>query len=739
MAFLISSRVERSLNKTQKTPGIAIVFDGIEQIFTSVPVLSYYTLDSGYFFDSGLTFDSFTTLENQLDVLSLTGGASSTTTKIDYKIDPDLGIGESITSMKISLINDKKNSVVGVLQSYELLGRKVRVRMVPDVSSAIYPIDYFTIFRGIVDEISYEQGTLRLSFSHPDQKKRQTIFIEHTTELTSNINNSVTSIGVVDADGFLKNITGPNGFEDAAFTGYVRIDDEIIYFDPSTTTSTTLNGCIRGSLSTSAVGHDEGTEVKSYYVLEGNAMDLALKIMLSGWNDYFIEDVTVASILASNQIQFEDKYLEDEIGITVGDFVTITGAVNGANNETLAEITSIDFDEADYKTTLTVSGVTFVNESTANIKAAFRSKYDTLPSGLRMSPDEVDVLAHQNLRDQFLFSADMRFYIKTDIENAKDFINEEIYKPLAAFSLPKNSRSSVGYTIPPLPDQQLKTLTSDNVKDPVKIKHFRQIGRNFYNSILAKYNEDQLEDEFNSGYFATDAESRTRIPVGNKVFTIESKGLRSQSLISNAANRRFYRYKFAASQIQNIKTTFGYGFNIDIGDNVYVDSESLLIYDVNNGNTNFGTRLFQVIQKSLDLRTGDITFSLLDTNFTNNARYGYISPASYLTTVTDDKTFTLTESFGATEEFSKWSNFIGATINVRTTDYTVSATGILKSVGTDNVIVLENNLSVTPSAGMLMEFSSYDSQSLDNVKLLYTHITNGSAAFGDGGNPYYMI
>lgn len=477
MAFEITSRVERSLNKIQKTPAIAIVFDGIDEIFSSVALKDFYRLDDGWVLDEGAYLDRLVAFNGQQTVISMTKGSGSTTTKIDYKIDPDLGIGESITSMKASFINDKKNSVVGILDTYELLGRKVRVRMVPDVNSARYPQDYFTIFRGIVDEISYEQGVLNLSFSHPDQKKRQTIFVEVTTETTASINNSTTTIPVIDASELLRNITGPDGTEDATFTGYVRIEDEIIYFDPSTTTDTSLNDCVRGALDTSAVEHDEGTEVKSYYVLEGNAMDLALKIMLSGWNDYFVEDVAVTEITSANELIFDGIDVQDEYGLTVGDFVTTSGAVNGANNDTLLEITAIDFDEDSYTSTITITGATFVNEETANIKAAFRSKYDTLPNGLRMSPDEVDVRAHEDLKSDFLFSADMLIYLKSEIENAKEFINEEIYKPLAAYSLPKNARASVGYTIPPLPDELLKTLTSDNVKMPEKLKHFRMIGR----------------------------------------------------------------------------------------------------------------------------------------------------------------------------------------------------------------------------------------------------------------------
>jgi hypothetical protein len=469
-------------------------------------------------------------------------------------------------------------------------------------------------------------------------------------------------------------------------------------------------------------------------------MDLALKIMLSGWEGPFVEDVEIDSITADNELVFLDRNLVDEYGLTAGDYITTTGASNGSNNVTLKVINEVNYDETVNSTTLTISGVTFVAEDPTSAVVDFRSRYDTLPSGLKMSPDEVDVTEHERLKSIFLTSVEYEFYLKGTIENGKDFLNSEVYQPIAAFSVPKNTKSSVGYTVPPLPDEELITIDSSKVKNPEKIKHMRQIGRNFYNAILYKYKEDVREEEFNAGYFLTSAESVARIPIGNKTFTIESKGLRAENVVTTAAERRLFRYKFAASQIQNLKTTFGDGFSIDIGDNIYVDSASLLIPDINNGSTNFGTRLFQVIQKALDLKTGDVSLTLLDTNFSGDARYGYISPASEISAVTDDKTFTIQTSYSAPEaEYLKWSRFTGAVIQVRNDDFSVTATGVLKTIGTDNVIRLVENLSVTPSAGMMMEFADYDAQTSDNIKLLYTHITNGSADFADGGSPYYMI
>lgn len=734
----LPDRVSKTLTRVQKTPAIAVIFDGIDEVFTSAPVYYYHRFDDNELFDDGFNFDSYTEYSDQIKALSFKAGSSSTTTKIDLKIDPDLGIGDAITSMKIALINDSRNTILNYFQNNEFLGKKVRVKMVPDANSTLFPQDYITIFRGIVDEVQYEAGAFQFSLSHPDQKKRQTIFVEHSTELDGAIDNSQTTITVLNAAGFYVPITGPNGSEDSSFVQYIRIEDEVISF--MGVSGNDLTGCVRGALDTSAVSHDDETEVTSFYVLTGNCMELALKLMLSGWEGPFVEDVEITNITSANELVFFDRNLIDEYGLTAGDYITTTGASNGANNVALKVISAVDYDIDLHRTTLTITGVSFVDEDATSGVVAFRSRYDTLPSGMRMSPDEVDVDEHERLRDVYLSSAEYTFYLKETIENGKEFISQEIYQPIACFNVPRNTRASVGYTIPPLPDQELTTIDVSKVKEVQKIKHIRQLGRNFYNSVLYKYNEDVREAEFNSGYFLTDGESYSRIPIGVKTFTIESKGLRLANIVTSAADRRLFRYKFAASQVQNLKTTFGDGFAIDIGDIVLIDSTGLMIPDINAGTADFGTRLFQVIMKSLDLKSGDVTFTFLDTNFSNNNRYGYISPASYISAVTDDKTFTIQTSFGATEaEYLKWSRFSGAVIQVRNSAYTITATGVLDTIGTDNVITLENDLAVTPSAGMLMEFADYDDQTSDTIKLLYTHITNGSADFGDGGAPYYMI
>lgn len=86
-------------------------------------------------------------------------------------------------------------------------------------------------------------------------------------------------------------MTGPDGTKDAAYETYIKVDDEIMKFTGISGSS--LTGAVRGSLGTTAATHSSGAAVKTFYRLTGNSIDLALKVMLSGWGTFFKTGVAV--------------------------------------------------------------------------------------------------------------------------------------------------------------------------------------------------------------------------------------------------------------------------------------------------------------------------------------------------------------------------------------------------------------------------------------------------------------
>ena len=428
----------------------------------------------------------------------------------------------------------------------------------------------------------------------------------------------------------------------------------------------------------------------------------------------------------------------------VGDYVSTTGSANpGSNDITLQQITGIAETELGY-TYILVDGVTFVEENDTAATVSFRSQYDTLGEGLGMVPDEVDIDQHQDLKAFFLQNQDYEFYLRDTI-NGRDFINTQIYRPAAAFAIPRKARASVGIHQGPLPSVQIKTLDISNVLNPSQLKVARTTNRNFYNVFVHKWEELPLEEKTIRRRIAISTESQDRIDAGQKVYTVEALGMRESlsalSLATLAQDRLLRKYKFAAEAIKGVKLPMRTGFDLEIGDTVLLDLGSIQATDINNEGSRQGTgnvRLFEVENKSYNLRTGGVTVDLLDSNFSADSRFGLYSPASFIKSASSQSKFVIEPSFLTTRfgvnEWQKWVSLIGASIKVRNSDYSVEGTALLSSL-TGNEITLDSDLGFVPAAGYIMELDVYDNQP-DSIKLVFAFWSDGSNNFADGGIPY---
>ena len=286
-------------------------------------------------------------------------------------------------------------------------------------------------------------------------------------------------------------------------------------------------------------------------------------------------------------------------------------------------------------------------------------------------------------------------------------------------------------------------LNADNVTNASKLKLSRSTTKNFFNSVLYKYNEDVLTENFLSGTVTLDAESLSRIPVGNKPLEIEAKGLRTilsaENIADQATSRRLKKYKFAAEFIKGLKLNYKTGWNLEVGDIVVFDMSALQVSDILSGTRSGESRLFQLDNKSLNLRTGEIVIDIVDTNFNKDARFGLISPSSYIGPDATTNSFNLKPSFNTdrfgTNEGKKWDKYIGAQINVRNSDFSVQETGIIDNV-IGNKVFLESPLAFVPPEDYLFELGKYTGQT-DTIKLIFVFMND--TAFPDGGVQYAMI
>lgn len=743
MSLTLTQNATNAASGINIQPQLVFKIDGVDTLYGAVEITSVIRIgDPGLLIGDDWVIGGRAPVDNQEDYISLDG----TTTSIKQQLNQDTAIGSSISSMQIALID--KNSEITELISPSLvlddvLGRKCKVYL--GFKDTNFPEDYVTIFRGIIDEVQALPGKIVFNIAHPDQKKRQKIFNKVETTLNGGINNSATTITVESTDNFLAPVNGPNGANDTSLKFYIRIDDEIIRY--TGTTPTTFTGCTRAQLGTTAASHSSGANADSFYRLTGNVIDLSLKLMLSGWNGYYATGVSVESFnfvsaidTVENAIFFLGVNVSDEYGIFAGDYITTVSATEAANNVTLKPIISVNVtEEGSY---IVVDDVTFDNETESPATISFRSQYDVLGEGLGLSPDEVDVAEHIRIQRLFLSDFDYDFYFKDTIDS-KEFIERELYNPASAYALPRKARASIGYHIGPVPGANIQKLSEDNITNAKNLVLKRSTTKNFFNTIVYRYEDYALEDKFLDGHIETDATSKTRIPVGNKTLTIDASGLRTnlsgRDLAHSAAVRRLNRYKFAAQYIDQIEVLFRVGFNVEVGDVVLLDAEGLFLSNLVTGDrTSENIKLVEVVSKEIDIKSGKVRLSVVDTNFSTSARYGLISPSSYIKAGISQTQFIIKSSFSSVfgpDEFRKWNRFLNPGIKVRNSDFSVTATSVIDNI-VGNTVTLTTALGFVPSANYIMEFADYDDCTTEQ-KLVYAFMRD--SAFSDGKNQYVML
>lgn len=758
MGLDLTERAQAFLAQAAKEPSILLKIDGVEKIFGATIIRKYVYFGDGSeigdpeinplsYYIGGLNKYGF-----QKDILTLDGSSTS----IKQSLDPFRGKGTSISTLSIALIDDGYASRLispGEIVD-DILQRQCKVFY--GFNGTAYPDDYSVIFRGVVTDVIVDQGKIILQLNHSDDKKRTNIFKRVETKLTSAINDSTTTIPVESTTDFLSKILGPDGVTyDSTFRSFVRIDDEIIEYD--NIVAGVLTGVVRGMFNSTPASHDDEATVSTYYRLKGNGIDLALKLMASGRVDTspggstqpFVEDVPVTSINVggtesqTNALFFKGVDLDTDYGLTAGDWVyDLFGAVDPANVVAKAQV--LDIIRGETGDFLLLDGVTFSDEETEGMTCSFVSQYATLPDGCLFRPDEIDVAQHMETQRIFLSSVEYTFYIKEGIENASEFIEQQLYMPMAAYSLPRKARASIGYHIGPLPGADIVVFDHTNIKNAAKIQIKRSTNKNFWNEIVYKFDEDPVEDKYNTGYIAVSELSKAQIKDSpNRTLTIEAKGLRTtdqgQSIAAAQSLRRLKRYQYGA-EVFVFESLLKAGFAVEIGDIILFDGSQFHLTDIKNKTKGLSPRLLEIQNKDFQLKTGDIRFEAVDTNFNGEARYGLISPSSEIVVGYSQTEFLIGPSFSQAQgisEWRKWQNVPDCSVRIRSADFSTVADSVIFSARTNRIILTEP-LGFTPTAGMIMELTPYDDADVTmRTKLVYAHMKDSD--FADGGIQYQML
>lgn len=567
-----------------------------------------------------------------------------------------------------------------------------------------------TIREAVINSLQVSQMAIPIVTGN----KNATQVTHPTTQLT--VGNSVQ---VEDVTGFLL----PSA---PLFRTYLRINDEIMEYTGIDIATNTFTGITRHVLTSVGNNHKADDTVSSFYKLgddteNSNAIDLALKVMLSGPDQYYLfeqggvkfYDFGTGTVYP-NAILVTGIDLKREYNIQIGDSIDIfNSAVMGNNINSTIE----DYEVIDLGTIIYVTGASFSVELDSLAVFNLGTQYNTLPDGCGFMPYQVDIDRFKLIQARFPSSiANYEIYLKDTIK-PKDFINVDLFLPSALYSIPRQGKSSVGISAPPLYEGDSKILSIETLKSVNKLKTTRTVNKYFYNSIIYKYNEDSIEDRALSGRIIYSADSQNRINAPNKPYTITARGLRPSNantqLIERNCKRLLQRYQFAAETIP-VEPDYKTGFSMEVGDSVIFGDGEIQLSDTSTGDRSFKPRVFEVVNKEFDWRSGNIRLNIVDTNFSSGVRYGVWSPASELNSGSTTTVIQLTNSFGSDSEQDKWTPYLKKTIRVRSPDYTYNH--LVKLQGFDPIdehkMIVTPALPSAPLAGYIVDVPNYDDLNL---------------------------
>jgi hypothetical protein len=724
MAFIPSAQALNLASQISIEPNLILEIEGIPIIFGSQNIARLWKFDEGLLFDTpNLRFDTPYPDQNARDYISL----KKTSKSISQQVLPDKKGTSSTLKMSIELV-DINGEVTEILKAgnnvEDLLGQRAALYI--GFKQGSHPDDSIPLINGYIDSISPSSGSYIISVSHSENKKRQELFQVYTAKLT----NSITDIQtVLDVDTTTNLLASTD-----SLLSHIQIEDEIM--EVVSIDSDTQLTVIRSRLNTIAVPHDNDSDISSVYGLSGNAIELALKLYLSGGDEFYTElgatsfnDVNGSPIV--NTIFFNDIDLINDVNVIDGDFLTSTGAINAQNNGTF---TITDITEVSNGTYVTCESAGFVTENLSTATISFKSQYNVFPegAGCGLKPFDIDITGHLSELDaNFSSLPEYQFYLKEEI-SAKDFIDAELYFPSGLYSINRKAQISVKYTAPPLAVEDIPVFNSDNITNIDKIKVDRSTLKFLYNSVVFKFEPSVLKDKFLAGVITVDPEAKNRTDKATHTLKVESNGLRrgadTSILIQRQTNRFLQRYRYAATIYKGVEIAFKDSWNLEIGDVVEFGGEDVKIPDLIAGTTYTPKRLLEIINKSQDISTGKIKFDLLDTGFDIDAKYGVFSPSSNLTANSTTTKLELELSFytGKVDtERQKWQSYVGQKIRVRNDDYTYDEITTITQLAPENDEVLNvEALPLTPPAGCFITIPDYDESSVENdadYKIRYTY------------------
>lgn len=556
----------------------------------------------------------------------------------------------------------------------------------------------------------------------PDANQLVTSVIKGNGSNPQAIGTSVLSTGTIlsllDASQFL---TPVDSLETLA-----TCEDELIKY--TGISGNTLTGCSRGQLNSVSEFHDVEKNVDFVARLSDNGINLALKLMLSKGPIYYVQNLAVKSfeyytpaIILDNAIFFENVDLITDYGVTEGDLVSITLSGIAGNNVTDSIIVEVErVNNGSY----VVVADDLSTEGVTSAVAKFKSQYNTLPFGFGMLPNEVDIDQHIYVRDTFLNNFPLIVYTK-EIQDGKTFLEKQIYLAMNCISISRKGRSSIVYTVGPLPSYEIVTLNTQSVEEPEKLKVERSITENFINQVQYDFDYDPVTSKFLSRKNYPDEIDTSEIDVLAKPLLIQSQGIRTEAdgliITERGAQKWLRRYQRGAEFIKSIKVLFSYGYQLENGDIVAVDFADLKLSDFSTGTRSGSIKLMEIQNRNIDMKTGEIVIDVVNTAFGVGDRFGLISPSSKVGTGSTTTKIILQKSWSTKvfqRESKKWTDggYVNQQIIIHSEDWTTIYTTYIRGFDSaDPQGMLVDEIGGVPAEGWIVQCPEYPTDIDPNV------------------------
>jgi len=717
-----------------KQLNVVIKFEGTDTLFSLMPLYKTFRYGDPYTYgEPNLFYGGLVPVPNVKPIIS-----PQSNLNITQKVEPEQGRGSAGTfSIDFIDVDGFMSSFISPGQVFdELLGSKQAQIFIGHLNSS-FKEDYICIFRGYVTQTQITPTKITLQFTDANIKRKQQSFYTAKAKLTTDITNIQTSITVDKTDSFIKFVTGPNGLYDSSLRLFFRIGDEFLEYIPtSVITSTSIDSIARGQLGSIAASHANGDEVSNQIMLVGNIIDLALKIMISSGPQLtnkkigsfvYTSDPIVGS-LSNGIVLPQGDDADVDYGISIGDYITITGSAS--NNVTCIVTGFIDVNG--YVNNAILTDHIFTLENPTSGVFSVRSKHDVYPSqvgnGLKIT--DIDVRQWEYVKSIFAFQADCNFqFLIKQPASAKQFIESELLLPAGFYGVTRFGRISIAATKPPLASSNIVTIDINSIIDPQNISIVRGLNnRRYFSEVQYNYDYNYVLDKMTSSQYFINTNALKLFDTQSPL-PITSNGLRSENSAQTFINRRsktiLGRYQYAAFEI-SVKVLFKIASQVEVGDVVILkDNGTLKITNLNTGLRDIGVQLFEVIDRSLDIKSSSGALKLLSVlNYQINDRFASIAPSSLVDTATTTQV-RIKDSFGARfqhQEWKKWTEIIGSGIRIRSADFSYDHTVTLLGFDSfDNYLMnISPALPSAPLSNYIVEVAQYGSGSTS--ELLYAFL-----------------